>query len=148
MRRPLVVAIVCALAVAASACGGDEDAASAPTRLAPRATATAPAAPAGTPRVLATPDTDVVEVTGIVGVVDTSTRIIEINRTAGASVRRVEVLPDTVISSADGTRVSFADIRPSDRIIARGRLDEAGDVLVADDIGLSRVIGGGGAPGG
>jgi hypothetical protein len=141
------IAIVAALALAA--CGddaGNGDLTPAAPRT-PDVTVTSrtpdgePSANAATP-----PSADEVEVQGIVGVVDEANRSIAINRLQGADVETVEIGSFTRINDARGGRLRLADIRPSDRIIARGTVD--GAALLASEIVVSQVSPGGGAPGG
>jgi hypothetical protein len=137
-----------ALAVVAGACGNDSGDDPTPT---PRGTATLAglnATPTGSDDTPA--GSAIVEVTGIVGAVSTTARAIEINRLSGASVNRIEVAPATTIRSAGGHRVALQDIRPSERIIARGPLNERGDAIVANDITVQDVVPGapGSSPGG
>lgn len=85
------------------------------------------------------------EVQGIVGSVDQAQRTIQINRLQGAEVDYVEVSTSTRIRSAAGGTVRLADIRPSDRIVARGRVQ--GTSLVATEVTVGQVVPGG-QPGG
>jgi hypothetical protein len=80
------------------------------------------------------------EVTGIVGNVNTSTRTIQIDRRSGASVTRISVLPTTTIRSAAGATLALSGIRTSDRIVARGSLNDQRDALVATEITVSQAV--------
>jgi hypothetical protein len=80
------------------------------------------------------------EVTGIVGTVNVATRTIEINRLRGAAVARVAVAPATDIRRAGGGAIKLSDIRPSDRIIATGAVDERAGSLTADRITVQDVV--------
>ncbi len=86
-----------------------------------------------------------VEVQGIVGAVDEDGRTIEINPLQGAVVEVIEVDAGTRITSARGPTLRLGDLRPSDRIIARGTL--AGGVLVATEIEVGQAVPGA-VPGG
>ena len=66
------------------------------------------------------------EVTAIVGAVNAGTRSIDINRLAGAPVNRVVVGSSTALRRAGGGALTLAQIRPSDRIIARGHVNDRG----------------------
>lgn len=137
----LVAAIAAVLAVA---CNADDDGAD-PTPAA-RVIATR-ARPDATSTIAAAGETPasgaVVEVTGIVGAVSTAARAIEINRISGANVNRIELAPATTIRSATGGRLALQDIRPSERIIASGPLNERGDAIVAREITVQNVVPGG-----
>lgn len=111
-----------------------------------------PASSAASPTVAASPSApaptgESVEVTGIVGSVSAGTRVIQIERRSGAAVTKVNVGPATVIRRAAGGTTSLAQIKPSDRIIARGTLSERGDALVAVEITIQEVVPGS-SPGG
>ena len=81
-----------------------------------------------------------VEVTGIVGGINTGTRTIEIRRLRGASVTRIEVGDATKIRKATGGTIPLADVRVSDRIIATGVLNDRRDALVATEITVQDVV--------
>ncbi len=117
----------------------------------PAATAARPSVTAKTPAAGATgaPTTpaatlqsqgDVVEVTGIVGGVSLSGKVIEIKRLQGAPVTQIAVDATTVIHEASGGAVRFQDIHTSDRIIAKGKLNDRRDALVAAEITVQGVI--------
>jgi hypothetical protein len=89
-----------------------------------------------------------VEVTGIVGAVNARAGLIEIDRLSGADVRRVAVSSSTVLRQAGGGTTTLAQIRSSDRIVARGVLNDRGDTLDADEVTIQAVVPGRGAPGG
>ncbi len=157
--RNMLAAAALILAVASAACGGDskksEPAAKPAT---PSASATASAKPAtagasaaGKPSVTAdTPGAtatatsqsqgDAVEVAGIVGSVSLSGKVIEIKRLQGAAVTQVSVDATTVIRKAAGGTIQLKDIRTSDRIIAKGKLNDRRDALVASEITVQDVI--------
>ena len=80
-----------------------------------------------------------VEVTGIVGAVSAATQTIEIRRLQGANVTRLEVGPRTVIRKAAGGTAQLGDIKPSDRLVARGVLNDRGDTLVATEITVQDI---------
>ena len=81
-----------------------------------------------------------VEVTGIVGGINASTRTIEIRRLRGASVTKIEVGDSTKIRKAAGGTIPLADVRVSDRIIATGALNDRKDALVATEITVQDVV--------
>lgn len=81
-----------------------------------------------------------VEVTGIVGTVSASTRLIEIDRLSGAAVRRIQVDSSTVLRKAAGGTTTLSQIRVSDRIVARGTLNDRGDTLAASEITVQAVV--------
>lgn len=87
------------------------------------------------------------EVTGIVGNVNTRANTILIDRRSGAPVTTISVVPTTVIEQAGGRRITLAQVRPSDRIIATGALDERGETLIATRITVSQVVPGSGSEG-
>lgn len=148
MTRATIAAALITGALLATGCGdsGDADDAS-PPATSTRAPATRTVAPA-TPGSGAATASAEQEVTGIVGAVNPGARTIEITRTAGADVRIIEVTPLTRIRSAAGARVAFGDIRPSNRIIARGTVDASSGALEAAEIDVQDVVGPGPAPGG
>lgn len=82
---------------------------------------------------------------GIVGAVDEDARTIEINRLQGADVDVIEVDAGTRITSARGGTLRLGDLRPSDRIVARGTVEDG--ALVATEIEVGQVVPGS-APGG
>jgi hypothetical protein len=134
LRARSLLLIVCALLSGAAAFACDDSGATgeAPTRppatSTVHATATQPAASQS-----AVVDTEV-EVTGIVGAVGASTGVIEINRLSGAAVNRIETSTETRLRSPEGRALTLGQLRPSDRIVARGSLNERGDTLVAAEI--------------
>jgi len=146
MRRMLVLATALAAALAWS-CGGNgkkpgplgspvptSSPAAANSPAAARSAAPATAAAQGSPQ----PGSD--EVTGIVGSINASTRSIEIDRLSGANVTRITLGPATAIHTAGGGATTLAQIRPSDRIIARGSVSERGDALIATEITVQSVV--------
>jgi hypothetical protein len=88
-------------------------------------------------------DDGAAEVTGIIGGVDERAGTLTINRLQGADVETIRVDGETRITTADGRPIALADLRPSDRIVARGTLE--GEVLTADEITASQALP---APGG
>lgn len=133
-----------ALVLVITACGDDggvDAPSTSPTRASTAAsrTATAPA-DARSPESGAT-----VEVQGIVGSVDAAQRTIRINRLQGADVEVIELSTATRIRDANGNTVRLTDLRPSDRIVARGRVQGAS--LIATEVTVSQVVPGG-PPGG
>jgi hypothetical protein len=104
-------------------------------------------APDAAPSETAPSEEGLLEVTGVVGAVNLSSRTIQISRIRGADVTQIDIGPDTVMLDAEGNRVGLAQIRSSDRIIAEGRLSERGDSLVATRIEVQQVVPGS-APGG
>jgi hypothetical protein len=154
MRIMLAVAALI-LTLASAACGSDSKStptAKAATPVASAGTAGAkPSSTANTPAAGATgastsPATtsqsqgDVVEVTGIVGGVSLSGKVIEIKRLEGAAVTQIAVDATTIIHEATGGTVRFQDIHTSDRIIAKGKLNDRRDALVATEITVQGVI--------
>lgn len=82
---------------------------------------------------------------GIVGAVDEDARTIIINRLQGADIGIIEVDAGTRITSARGGTLRLGDLRPSDRIVARGTVEDG--ALVATEIEVGQVVPGS-APGG
>lgn len=142
MRVTLGLLVFCIAAVAVTACGGSKTAA--PTTAAtPQATkaAASPTTSAGTAATAAAGNRGAtVEVTGIVGAASTSTGLIEIDRLSGANVRRISVDSSTVLRKAAGGTTTLSQIRASDRIIARGTLNDRGDTLQASEITVQDVV--------
>jgi hypothetical protein len=86
-----------------------------------------------------TPESGVVEIRAIVGTVNLAAGTIIINQVEGEEVEMVEVTPNTEISSARGNLpLGIDDLGPSDRIVARGQIQN--EVLVADEIVVQPVI--------
>ncbi len=167
--RTLLVLPILALSLIAAACGGGSSsnptatasssgtstkpATSATAAASPNRTSTAAAAPA-TPPVAAsltptggataapgtTQSAGQLEVTGIVGSVNTGTRTIEIKQLRGASVTKIEVGDSTRIRKATGGTLRLGDVRTSDRLIASGTLNDRGDALVAAEITVQDVV--------
>jgi hypothetical protein len=94
-----------------------------------------------------TPSGEIVEVTGIVSRVAASTRVIGIKLLSGAQVTEIDVQPSTSIRRAGGGSILLTDIKTSDRIIARGRLNDRRDALLAIEVTVQDVVSGSG-PGG
>ena len=134
-----------------TACGGDDngdDAGGTPAESTPAATTAArTSAPSATERDAASipASSGEVEVQGIVGAVDEDARTITINRLQGADAGVIEVGARTRITSARGGTLRLGDLRPSDRIVARGTLEDG--VLAATEIEVGQVVPGS-APGG
>jgi hypothetical protein len=153
--RLIAPAIVCCTLIAASAtgCGGSKYGGTATSRAisrSPTVTSGPSTRPAGgSPTVEAgvTATGNGEEVSGIVGTVSASTRTIQIDRRSGATVTKITVLPTTSIRSAAGDTLSLSSIRPSDRIVARGSLNDQRDAIVATEITISQAVPGS-APGG
>jgi len=143
MRVTLALIVFCTAAVAMTACGGGSKTASptaAASSLATKAAAS-PTTSTGTTATAATGNQEAtVEVTGIVGTASTSTRLIEIDRLSGANVRRISVDPSTVLRKAAGGTTTLSQIRASNRIIARGTLNDRGDTLQASEITVQDVV--------
>lgn len=80
-----------------------------------------------------------VEVTGIVGTVNTAARTIQIDRRSGANVTKIIADATTAIRLDAGQSTTLAQIRPSDRIVARGAINDRGDALLAVEITVQEV---------
>ena len=145
--RITLLAAVTALAFGIAACGGSSD--SNPTLTSTPKSMTPAASPAATLPAQATPSNggETVEVTGIVGTASTTTNLIEIDRISGAPVRRISVDQNTVFRRAAGGTTTLAQIHTSQRIIARGTVNDRGDTLIASEVTVQDVIQGG-QPGG
>lgn len=144
VRAGLTFAAV-ALTAVVSGCDGD----GAP-KTAPSATAgdvTSARTSAASPETLATAPAGTVEVTGLVGAVDVPGGTIAINRLSGADVGRVQIVGTTRILSTSGGRLALAELRPSERLIARGSIDAATGDLVAESVTV-QPAGPGAPPGG
>jgi len=98
-------------------------------------------------RTVTTPGAGDEEVTGIVGVVNVAARTIQIERRSGAAVTKIALDGSTAIRKAAGGTLTLGQIRPSDRIVARGAISERGDELLASEITISQVVPGS-SPGG
>jgi hypothetical protein len=139
-----VLALLVGVCLLAGACSGDDDGAveSSPVATASRVAVTpGPDVTSAAP----SPDTDNREVVGIVGAVNQADNRIEINRLSGADVEAVLVTSATRILSGQGRPLTLADLRPSDRIIAKGTVD--GAELTADRVEIQAVLPGA-SPGG
>jgi hypothetical protein len=90
-------------------------------------------APAATPT-----GGELAEVQGIVGAIDEAAQTISITRLQGASVDTVRAGASTRITGAGGRELTLADLRPSDRIVATGTLEEG--ILVASEITVGQVV--------
>jgi hypothetical protein len=140
------------LALALAACGGSSSNATPTTRTTQAAASPATAAGTTTPATgnaspVATASEPApvtpgatVEVTGIVGTVSATTQTIEIRRLQGANVTRLEVGPRTSIRKAAGGTAQLRDIRPSDRLVAEGVLNDRGDTLLASQITVQDIL--------
>jgi hypothetical protein len=142
-RLLIAVALVGALFVVG--CSGDGD-----NPGAPAATTTPPIT---TPGPTLTPDpsdptpSSTIEVQGVVGVVNERERTIDIRPTGAEQFTKIALGPNTVIQRAGGGELSLEEVRPSDRIIAYGRVGDDPDTLVSDDVTVQPVIPGA-SPGG
>jgi hypothetical protein len=141
----LAAVALAALSLFIVACDDDGNGAATRTPAGSTTTSASPSAPADdvtpgsvTPPPVDTPSADEQEVTGIVGAVITATSRIEINQLSGADVREVEVTPQTQIRRAVGGTLTLAEIRPSDRILARGSVD--GETLIATRVTLQEAV--------
>jgi len=122
-----------------AACGGSPARTATPTTRPPATqTRAAPAMPSA--EATASPDGGEVEVTGIVGSVIVRNNVISVRPLEGASVTKVLVDGTTVIRRSDGGALSLAEIRASDRILARGVLDGRGDGLLAREITVQTAV--------
>lgn len=157
MRNLLAAAAVLILAVTSAACGSDSKSEPTAKPATPPASTSAPAKPsvtantpgagatsaatAGATAAVASPSPgDTVEVTGIVGGVNVGAKVIEIKRLQGAAVTQVAVDATTAIRRAGGGTIQLTDIRTSDRIIAKGRINDRRDALVASEITVQDVV--------
>ena len=144
--RILLTTAAIALIAASAACGSDSQPASTPALRSATAAVAAASTPAtssaGAPTAAATraPSGDVVDVTGIVGGLNLSGNVIEIKRLQGAAVTQIAVNAATTIRKAAGGKLQLKDIRTSDRIIAKGKLNDRRDQLVATDITVQDVV--------
>ncbi len=134
------------VAASLSGCGGGSNKAqvtATEAMVATRTAASATSTPASTGRppgaVAATASATVVEVTGIVGTVNATARTIQIDRRSGADVTKIVVDSATVIRLDVGDTTTLAKIRPSDRIVARGAINDRGDALMAVEITVQEV---------
>jgi hypothetical protein len=145
--RITMLAAVAVFALAVTACGGSSGSNRTPTS--GPGSVTPLASPEATLPVRTTPlsSADTVEVTGIVGTASESTGLIEIDRISGAPVRRISVDQNTVFRRAAGGTTTLAQIHTSQRIIARGTVNDRGDTLLASEVTVQDVIQGG-QPGG
>ena len=150
--RILLFSAAIVLTAAVSACGSDSKssptATAKPSGTTTAANATTPAGstPTARPTTGVTPartqpaSGDVLEVTGIVGGLNLNGSKIEIKRLQGAAVTQIAVDGTTVIRKATGGRLQLKDVRTSDRIIARGVLNDRHDALVASEITVQDVV--------
>jgi predicted transcriptional regulator len=79
-------------------------------------------------------------VTGIVGTVNAGQSQINIQHLSGAAVRKISVDSRTSIRKAGGDSLTLGEIRPSDRIIAEGTLNDRQDTLLATLITVEQVV--------
>lgn len=147
--RGAAIAAVCTMSIIAAACSDDASDESTPpagataaataaaTNPAATSAATTPGAGATTPPAGDPTASAADEVRGIVGAVNTGTNTIEITRLSGADVTRIGVSPSTEIRRARGGTATLTEIRPSDRIIASGAIEDG--VLEADRITVEDV---------
>lgn len=142
----MAIGALVAAAVLAACGGGDDDSGTRePDRtIAPR-TQVSNNLPTPIPAASPTLTTASAEVTAIVGAVNVQGALIEITRLSGADVRQVAVNQETIIRRSDGRPTRLDELRPSDRIVARGRTN--GTVLNAVQITVQVAVGGP-APGG
>jgi len=141
VRHAPVVALIAllALTLAAVACDDDDAGTNAAATNTPQVNERTSALPPTEPPAGGeTPATAEEEVTGIVGAVVAGTSTIEINQLSGADVTQVAVTSATQIRRATGGSLTLAQIRPSDRIIARGAVE--GAVLTASAITIQDVL--------
>ena len=159
--RILLVSAAILLAAAASACGSDSKSSATATAKPVSTQTAATAATSGTPSIAtvtaggtpaARPTSGVtaavtqpqagesLEVTGIVGGLNLNGSRIEIKRLQGAAVTQIAVDANTVIRKATGGKLQLKDVRTSDRIIARGVLNDRRDALVASEITVQDVV--------
>ncbi len=123
-----------------AACGGSSTSPTAtPTTRAP-VTQTRAASATPSAATTSSPGADEVEVTGIVGSVIARNNVVSVRPLEGASVTKVLVDATTVIRRADGSPLALAEIHASDRIIARGALNDRGDGLVAREITVQTAV--------
>jgi hypothetical protein len=137
-----LLSLCAAVALLAAACGGgSSDSTTATPAATPRAAATAPAA-ASSPAARATAGQPgaTVEVTGIVGTVNAGQSQINIQHLSGVAVRKISVDSRTSIRKAGGGALTLGEIRPSDRIIAEGTLNDRQDMLLATQITVEQVV--------
>ena len=147
----LIILMLAVLAAALAACGGSDGPKTPTARptlagssttvpvvtpiLTPASTADNPATVAPT-----SPSGATVDVTGIVGTVSTATQTIEIRRLSGANVTRLEVGPRAVIRKAGGGTAQLRDIKPSDRLVATGVINDRGDTLEVTEITVQDIL--------
>ena len=146
--RYMILFVAVIATFAAAACGGSSTKPTPTTGTTSSPTARAGAASPAAPKTAAAIRTPApsngsatgAEVTGIVGAVSVASRTIEINRLSGASVTKISVEPSTALRKAGGGSTTLAQIRPSDRIIARGQLNDRKDTLIAVEITVQDVV--------
>ena len=145
--RIALVAAAGTLALILASCGGESKTSTAgagrgptPARGSPLAKATPESAPTAAGGAAQSSSGVSDEVTGIVGSVIVSTNTISINNLSGAAVTKISVQPSTVIRRATGAAISLSGIRVSDRIIAKGRLNDRKDALLAAEITVQDVV--------
>ena len=138
--------------VFAAACGDDDNGGAGDADVTPGAPVTRGPSPARTPSgatataPAGTPPADEVEVRGVVGSVNPATNVIFITRLSGAEVDEIVILAGTTeIRDPDGGVIALSDVRPSDRIVARGEADRGR--LIAREIAVQEAVLGG-EPGG
>lgn len=79
-----------------------------------------------------------VEVQGIIGAIDEAAGTITITRLQGADLDTVRVVEATEIKSASGRPLTLADLRPSDRIVASGVVEDG--AMTAAEIAVGQVV--------
>jgi hypothetical protein len=142
MRALLAVVAVLAFVAAATACSDDDESAE-PTVAAVATDAPTTSEPRSTPEPNGTASAETIEVQGVVGAVDTRAGTIEIRATGGSSITTIELAPGAEVTRLSGPAIQLADIRPSDRIVARGVAGADPEILVADTVTVQQVVPGG-----
>ena len=142
LAKPIVAAalclgLACGLLTACSDDDGDDGGSGTPAATSEARTPPASAATQD-PVSSATPGDAAQEVVGIVGAVNEAQSTIEITRLSGADVTTISVDGATLIVSPTGGALALGDLRPSDRIIARGAVD--GDELAADRVDVQSAV--------
>ncbi len=86
------------------------------------------------------PAGETLEVTGIIGAVNLSARVIEIKPLQGATIQQIVIDTSTVLRKAGGGTAQLRDLKSSDRIIASGKLNDRRDALIATEITVQDVL--------
>jgi hypothetical protein len=141
----LLLVLTLSASVVATACSDDEsEPEPTPSPAAERTAAPTPSVAQPTAGAATTePDANEIEVQGVVGTVDARSSTIEIRATGGSPITTIEVGGDTAIRRASGGNLTLAEVRPSDRITARGVEGSAPDSLLANEITVQQVVPGG-----